>query len=72
MEYRSKSEWRGIPLVAISLRHQKRVIGIVAIGRVSIGVVAIGLVAIGPVSVGAVAVGVVAVGLSGADRSRSA
>lgn len=44
MEYRSKQEWHGIPIVAVPLRGPARVMGVVAVGRVAIGVVSVGLV----------------------------
>jgi len=52
VEYRSKQEWRGIPLIAVSLSGRTGVVGVIAIGRVAVGVVSIGLVAVGPVALG--------------------
>jgi hypothetical protein len=45
MEFRSKQEWRGIPMVAVS--RSGRAIGVIAVGRVAVGVVSVGLVAVG-------------------------
>jgi hypothetical protein len=50
MEFLSKQEWRGIPMVAVS--RSCRAIGVRAVGRVAVGVVSVGLVAVRPVSVG--------------------
>lgn len=61
MEYRSKQQWRGIPVVAVSL--SGRAIGIIAVGRTAVGIVSVGLVSAGPVSVGLVTLGVVSLGL---------
>jgi hypothetical protein len=66
MEYRSKQQWRGIPVIAVSLSGRATVVGVIAIGRVAAGVVSIGLVAIGPVALGVVAGGLVAAGVTAA------
>jgi hypothetical protein len=52
MEYRSKEEWRGIPIVAVSLRG--RAIGVVAVGRVAVGVIAVAMSQIGSAAWGGI------------------
>ncbi len=56
-EYKSKTSWRGLPLVHINIGFGRRAKGVIAIGLTARGIIAIGLAALGVITVAPVGIG---------------
>jgi len=56
-EYRSKTHFKGIPLVHINRRRGGTAKGIIAVGSVAIGVISVGALSIGVLSLGGISLG---------------